>query len=133
MHGLDVVHMCVYFSLSISLYIYGGAYYVLLVSSCCDVVLVFSLQVCVLPLFYVCWLTADMCYRLHLICVHSSVCVSSQFHLVGCSHFVVVCMCVIIFQCVPVVCLSFQLLALTLSCWFMSYRSVSMFPAVLWF
>jgi hypothetical protein len=105
---------------------------VLLVSSCCDVGLVFSLQVCVLPLFYVCWLTADMCYRLHLICVHSSVCVNIQFHLVGSSHFVVVCMCVIIFQCVSVVCLSLQLLAITLSCWFMSYRSVSMFPVVLW-
>ena len=85
-----------------------------------------------LPLFYVCWLTADMCYRLHLICVHSSVCVNIQFHLVGSSHFVVVCMRAIIFQCVSVVCLSLQLLAITLSCWFMSYRSVSMFPVVLW-
>ena len=108
MHGLAVVHMCVYLYLYFPLYTYGGAYYVLLVSSCCDVVLVFSLQVCVLPLFYVCWLTADMCYRLHLICVHSSVCVSSQFHLVGCSLFVVVYgMLVIIFQFVSVLCLSF--------------------------
>jgi hypothetical protein len=69
-----------------------------------------------------------------MICGHSSVCVNSQFHLVGCSLFVVVvCMCVIIFQFVSVVCFSFQLLALTLSCCFMCYRSVYMFPAVLWF
>jgi hypothetical protein len=69
-----------------------------------------------------------------MVCVHSSVCVNSQFHLVGCSLFVVVvCMCVIIFQFVSVLCFSFQLLALTLSCCFMCYRSVYMFPAVLWF
>ena len=75
-----------------------------------------------------------ICVRLHMICGHSSVCVNSQFHLVGCSLFVVVvCMCVIIFQFVSVLCFSFQLLALTLSCCFMCYRSVYMFPAVLWF
>ena len=75
-----------------------------------------------------------LCVRLHMLCVHSSVCVNSQFHLVGCSLFVVVvCMCVIIFQFVSVLCFSFQLLALTLSCCFMCYRSVYMFPAVLWF
>ena len=61
MHGLAVVHMCVYLSLYFPLYIYGGAHYVLLVSSCCNVVLVLSLQVDVLPLFYICWLAADMC------------------------------------------------------------------------
>jgi len=75
-----------------------------------------------------------LCVRLHMICVHSSVCVNSQFHLVGWSLFVVVYgMLVIIFQFVSV-CVS------VFSCWlshcpvvFICYRSVSMFPVVLWF
>ena len=84
-----------------------------------------------------------ICVRLHMICGHSSVCVNSQFHLVGCSLFVVVvCMRVIIFQFVSVLCFSFQLLAptyqvqlLVSSCpvAFICYRSVSMFPVVMWF
>ena len=75
-----------------------------------------------------------LCVRLHMICVHSSVCVNSQFHLVGWSLFVVVYgMLVIISQFVSV-CVS------VFSCWlshcpvvFICYRSVSMFPVVLWF